>query len=157
MSRDIAFPWTLEELSRQMFVGRFHLARTFAKCVGLPPMHYLARLRAERAAAMLASTDLPSPSIGAAVGWPDPAYFSRRFRAVFGISPREYRHRHSAARDQDPPGRDGAQSLPQRSATTSKNKSTRSSPPYDPAHAGGSNAPDRSLAGLPPRAAYGPR
>lgn len=94
LSRDIAHPWTLEELSRQMYVGRFHLSRTFAKCVGLPPMHYLARLRAERAAAMLSSTDLPIASIGAAVGWSDPPYFSRRFRAVFGISPRVYRKRH---------------------------------------------------------------
>ncbi len=102
MSRDIAHPWTLDELSRRMFVGRFHLARTFAKCVGMPPMHYLARLRAERAAAMITSTDLPIATIGAAVGWPDPPYFSRRFRAVFGISPRVYRKRHR----QDPSGLD---------------------------------------------------
>ena len=51
-------------------------------------MHYLARLRAERAAAMLVSTDLPVAVVGTEVGWPDPAYFSRRFRASFGVSPR---------------------------------------------------------------------
>jgi AraC-like DNA-binding protein len=28
------------------------------------------------------------------VGWADPPYFSRRFRAVFGSSPRVYRQRH---------------------------------------------------------------
>jgi AraC family L-rhamnose operon transcriptional activator RhaR len=97
MSHDIAYPWTLDDLSQRMFVGRFHLSRTFAKCVGVPPMQYLARLRAERAAAMLASTDLPIASIGAAVGWPDPPYFSRRFRSLFGISPRHYRQRHRHA------------------------------------------------------------
>ena len=43
---------------------------------------------------MLARTDDAVASIGAAVGWPDPAYFSRRFRGVFGVSPREYRNRH---------------------------------------------------------------
>jgi AraC family L-rhamnose operon transcriptional activator RhaR len=94
MSRDIVHPWTLSELSQRMYVGRSHLSRTFARYVGLPPMHYLARLRAERAAAMLTSTDLPVASIGAAVGWADPPYFSRRFRAVFGSSPRLYRKRH---------------------------------------------------------------
>lgn len=97
MQRDAAFPWTLAELSRQTYVGPTHLARTFARCLGLPPIHYLSRLRAERAAAMLARTDDPVASIGAAVGWPDPAYFSRRFRAEFGVSPREYRHRHQRA------------------------------------------------------------
>ncbi len=94
MSRDVAHPWTLDELSRRTYVGQFHLSRTFARYVGSPPMHYLARLRAERAAAMLTSTDLPIASIGAAVGWTDPPYFSRRFRAAFGISPRVYRTRH---------------------------------------------------------------
>ena len=93
MERDITVPWTLEELSRELFVGRFHLARMFATCVGLPPMHYLSRIRAERAAAMLAGTDDSVASIGAAVGWPDPPHFSRRFRSVMGVSPREYRRR----------------------------------------------------------------
>jgi AraC family transcriptional regulator, L-rhamnose operon transcriptional activator RhaR len=94
MEGDIAFPWTLAELSRQTYVGPTHLARTFARCMGVPPIHYLSRLRAEQAAVMLARTDDPIASIGGAVGWPDPAYFSRRFRAVLGVSPREYRHRH---------------------------------------------------------------
>jgi AraC family L-rhamnose operon transcriptional activator RhaR len=97
MSQDLAFPWTLEALSQRIFVGRFHLARSFARCVGEPPMQHLARLRAERAAAMLSNTDLPIAVIGAKVGWPDPAYFSRRFRAAFGMSPRAYRQQRSDA------------------------------------------------------------
>jgi len=94
LERDIAHPWTLTELSRETFVGPTHLARTFARHLGVPPIHYLSRLRAERAAVMLARTEDSVASVGAAVGWPDPAYFSRRFRAEFGVSPREYRHRH---------------------------------------------------------------
>jgi AraC family L-rhamnose operon transcriptional activator RhaR len=91
MTRDLAFPWTLDELSRRLFVGRFHLSRTFTRAMGDPPMHFLARLRAERAAALLGTTDLPVAAIGMKVGWPDPAYFSRRFRSAFGMSPRSYR------------------------------------------------------------------
>jgi AraC family transcriptional regulator, L-rhamnose operon transcriptional activator RhaR len=93
---DVAFPWTLTELSRQTYVGPTHLARSFARSLGMPPMHYLTQIRAERAAVMLTRTDDTVASIGAAVGWPDPAYFSRRFRAVYGISPREFRHRQRA-------------------------------------------------------------
>jgi len=88
---DLAHPWTLEELSHRTFVNRFHLARVFSRTLGVPPMHYLNRLRAERAAAMLATTDLAVAAIGGLVGWPDPAYFSRRFRAAFGTSPSAYR------------------------------------------------------------------
>ncbi|MFL5750512.1 MAG: AraC family transcriptional regulator [Chloroflexota bacterium] len=94
MEEDLAFPWTLAELSRRTYVGPAHLARSFGRSLGMPPIHYLSRLRAERAAAMLARTDDPVAAIGTAVGWPDPAYFSRRFRTSFGVSPREYRHRH---------------------------------------------------------------
>ncbi len=107
MTRDVAFPWTLDELSGRLFVGQFHLARTFARSVGVPPMHYLARLRAERAAGMLGTTDLPVAAIGVKVGWPDPAYFSRRFRAAFGMSPRMYRqHRLGSDPIRVPGGKD---------------------------------------------------
>ena len=49
------------------------------------------RWRAQRAAGLLVSTDQSVAAIGAAVGWPDPSQFSRRFRAEFGVSPRAYR------------------------------------------------------------------
>ena len=95
LERDITHQWTLAELSARLYVGPFHLARQFVRSVGMPPMRYLARWRAQRAAGLLVSTDQPVAAIGAAVGWPDPSQFSRRFRAEFGVSPREYR-RHVA-------------------------------------------------------------
>jgi AraC-like DNA-binding protein len=93
LERDPAYPWTLADLSARLYVGPFHLARQFVKSMGMPPMHYLARWRAERAAGLLAATDAPIAAVGAAVGWADPSQFSRRFRAVFGVSPREFRRR----------------------------------------------------------------
>jgi AraC-like DNA-binding protein len=93
LEEDPAHAWTLAELSARLYVGPFHLARQFVRSMGMPPMHYLARWRAERAAGMLAATDEPVATVGAAVGWADPSQFSRRFRAVFGVSPREFRRR----------------------------------------------------------------
>jgi len=95
LERDVTHQWTLAELSARLYVGPFHLARQFVRSVGMPPMRYLARWRAQRAAGLLVSTDQPVAAIGAAVGWPDPSQFSRRFRAEFGVSPRAYR-RHVA-------------------------------------------------------------
>ncbi len=97
LEHDLAFPWTLDELSARLFVGPFHLTRLFGRFIGMPPMHYLGRRRLERAAALLSETDLPVASIGATVGMADPAHFSRRFRAIFGLSPRAYRLRHRLA------------------------------------------------------------
>ena len=95
LERDVTHQWTLAELSARLYVGPFHLARQFVRSVGMPPMRYLARWRAQRAAGLLVSTDQPVAAIGAAVGWPDPSQFSRRFRAEFGVIPRAYR-RHVA-------------------------------------------------------------
>ena len=88
---DLTYPWTLAELSARLYVGPFHLARQFVRSVGMPPMRYLTRWRAQRAAGLLVSTDHSVAAVGAAVGWPDPSQFSRRFRAEFGVSPRGYR------------------------------------------------------------------
>jgi AraC family L-rhamnose operon transcriptional activator RhaR len=84
-------PWSLELLATAVHLDRSHLARGFRAHTGMPPMTFLAHLRAERAAALLLHTEQPVTAIGAAVGWPDPAHFARRFRAHFGVAPSAYR------------------------------------------------------------------
>ena len=59
-------------------------------------MTYLARHRAERAAALLMHTARPVKDIGYEVGWSDPNYFARRFRKFFACSPTAYRASKSA-------------------------------------------------------------
>jgi AraC family L-rhamnose operon transcriptional activator RhaR len=90
---DPARSWTLAELAGALHLEATYLVRLFRAVTGLPPMAYLARCRAERAAALLARTDLPVGEIGARVGWLDANYFARRFRAHFGITASEYRGR----------------------------------------------------------------
>ncbi|GAA5186537.1 hypothetical protein GCM10023322_33000 [Rugosimonospora acidiphila] len=70
-----------------------YLGRLFTQHVGLAPMNFLARTRAERAALLLTHSTLPAAQVGAAVGWADPTYFARRFRALVGLTPSEYRQR----------------------------------------------------------------
>jgi AraC family transcriptional regulator, L-rhamnose operon transcriptional activator RhaR len=86
-------PWTLTELASRMHLASGYLVRLFKNCTGVPPMAYLARLRAEHAAALLLHTDQPISCIGRAVGWPDQNYFARRFKAHFGLSATSYRER----------------------------------------------------------------
>jgi transcriptional regulator GlxA family with amidase domain len=45
------------------------------------------------ATSLLRRTPLPVREVGAAVGWLDANYFSRRFHDNFGISPSNYRSR----------------------------------------------------------------
>ncbi len=83
--------WGLVELARLLGLNRSYLVRLFKRHTGQSPMAWLARRRAEKAAVLLLTTELPVAAVGRAVGWRDPNYFARRFRAAFGLSAREYR------------------------------------------------------------------
>jgi transcriptional regulator GlxA family with amidase domain len=61
-------------------------------------MQYYLRLKMETARYLLYATVEPVKSIAARLGFWDEFHFSRTFRRLSGVSPREYRHR-SAPRD----------------------------------------------------------
>ncbi|MEU0566845.1 AraC family transcriptional regulator [Nonomuraea sp. NPDC005983] len=88
-----AHPWRLDDLARAVNLDPAYLGRLFVRYVGLTTLGFLARLRAERAATLLAHSALPTARVGAAVGWDDPTYFARRFRTLVGLTPTEYRRR----------------------------------------------------------------
>ncbi|WP_106400507.1 AraC family transcriptional regulator [Actinocorallia populi] len=97
MEGRLAHRWTLAELAGELHLVPGSLVRLFKSAVGVPPMTYLARQRAEAAAALLVRSDQPIVQIGQAVGWPDPNHFARRFKAHFGLSASVYRRRFSGA------------------------------------------------------------
>ncbi|WP_188189003.1 AraC family transcriptional regulator [Nonomuraea sp. SYSU D8015] len=92
-----AHPWRLDDLAGAVNLDPAHLGRLFRRYVGLTPLGFLARLRAERAATLLAHSTMPAARVGAAVGWDDPTYFARRFRTLVGLTPTEYRRRSRSA------------------------------------------------------------
>lgn len=85
--------WTLEQLASRVDLAPTYLVRLVKEHIGAPPLGYLARLRAERAAVLLSTTPLTVGQVGGLVGWPDPSYFARRFRQLTGLSPTAYRDR----------------------------------------------------------------
>ncbi|MFG3436316.1 AraC family transcriptional regulator [Nonomuraea sp. NPDC047897] len=103
-----AHPWRLDDLAGAVNLDPAYLGRLFRRHVGLTPLGFLARLRAERAATLLAHSPLPAARVGAEVGWDDPTYFARRFRELVGLTPTEYRRRSRSAA----PARPGAPAEP---------------------------------------------
>lgn len=93
MEADVARHWTLTGLAAELHLTPGHLVRLFNAATGLPPIAYLAQLRAEHAAVLLLHSDEPITCIGRAVGWPDQNYFARRFKAHYGLSATTYRKR----------------------------------------------------------------
>lgn len=93
LEQDLTHAWTSGDLARRVRLSDAYFIRLFKRATGLPPLSYLARMRAERAAGFLLRTDLPLSLIGEKVGWPDPCYFARRFRQHYGMSGTAYRLR----------------------------------------------------------------
>ena len=76
--------------SRNMSVCYFQ--RNFKQIVKHTPMQYLLTIRVNNAASLLETTDYSMAEIAAIVGYEDPLYFSRLFRKIKGVSPRDYRN-----------------------------------------------------------------
>lgn len=68
------------------------LERDFIRIFGVPPGKYLTRLRMEEAIGLLA-TSLHIADVAQACGYADQSAFTRRFRAIVGMAPSEFRQR----------------------------------------------------------------
>jgi AraC-like DNA-binding protein len=88
-----AHDWTIDELAREAGMSRSVLAERFAKLVGIPPMHYLAKWRMQVASELLASGETNLARISADVGYESEASFSRAFKKLVGVPPSTWRRR----------------------------------------------------------------
>jgi len=79
------------EIAQGIGVSEDYLSRVFSRELGISPWDYLNRYRVLRAKEMLHQTDDSINHIGRRVGFSDPAYFSRVFHRITGLSPRAYR------------------------------------------------------------------
>jgi len=69
------------------------LSHLFKQQLGVSPARFLELRRIERAQALLESSSLSIGAIARATGFSSQFYFSTRFRAVAGMSPRDWRRR----------------------------------------------------------------
>jgi len=70
-------------------------ARRFKRATGFRPMEYVHAVRIEEAKSRLETTDYTVESIGAEVGYEDPASFRRIFKRKVGLTPGIYRRKFS--------------------------------------------------------------
>lgn len=82
---------SLDALSRRAGWSRFHFHRLFRERTGETTKQYVLRLRAERAAALLSSTNRSLQSIAHASGFLSHEVFARAFRRRYGRTPSSYR------------------------------------------------------------------
>ncbi|HSO70425.1 MAG TPA: AraC family transcriptional regulator [Arachnia sp.] len=90
---NLATSLSVGELARMANLSASHFSALFRAATGMSVTEYLKRLRSARARELLITTSLSVAETGERVGYTDALYFSRQFRAVNGVSPREFRQR----------------------------------------------------------------
>jgi transcriptional regulator GlxA family with amidase domain len=88
---DAARPLGLKELAAVAGMSRYHFLRVFRGLTGMTPHRYLISARLRRAALALASSRRPVIAIALDAGFGDLSTFNKTFRAVFGLTPTQYR------------------------------------------------------------------
>lgn len=83
-------PIALNDLESISGLSRFHLVRAFAKEFGLPPHAYQIRVQIAKARALLGAGKPPA-EVAAETGFADQSHLTRHFRAIYQVTPGEYR------------------------------------------------------------------
>lgn len=86
-------PLQVSTLAATVNVSPSHFFALFKKWAGCPPIDFFIRLRMQRACHLLEATSLSVKEIAAQLGYDDAFYFSRIFKSVHAMPPRDYRVR----------------------------------------------------------------
>ena len=88
---------TVEEIASVCGINRSYFGKIFRKSIGRSPQEFLMNYRMVKATELLKLTSLSIAEIGSAVGYENQLHFSRAFKTVYGISPRQWRNQHSSS------------------------------------------------------------
>ena len=86
-------PITIEDIVSHSHVSRRHFFRLFEQAIGVAPMGYLKKLRLQKAASLLLTTNRSVTRVAFDCGFNDSNYFSSMYRKEFGNSPSQFRKR----------------------------------------------------------------
>lgn len=85
-------PISIEDIAACCGLNRSYFGKIFRDTIGRPPQEFLMNYRMVKAAELLKLTTLSIADIGNAVGYPNQLHFSRAFKHIYGVSPREWRN-----------------------------------------------------------------
>ena len=72
-------------------ISSSHFFALFKSATGYAPKEFFIRMRMQHACQMLTARTASVKEVAIALGYDDQFYFSRLFKSVIGIAPRDYR------------------------------------------------------------------
>ena len=79
------------DIADYLCLNRSYLTSIFQNNLNMSPQKFLIEFRITKAAELLYNTDLPIGNIAYSCGYSDPLAFSKAFKKIKGVSPKEYR------------------------------------------------------------------
>ncbi|MDQ6904423.1 MAG: ATP-binding protein, partial [Bacteroidota bacterium] len=102
IEKNISNPgFSVEELSRGMYISRVGLYKKMLALSGKSPLEFIRFLRLQRAMQLLEKSNLTISEIAYEVGFNDPKYFSKFFKATFNILPSAYQANKKREKDNE--------------------------------------------------------
>lgn len=86
---------SVEDIASFCGLNRSYFGKIFHDTIGKAPQEFLMNYRMAKATELLKLTKLSIADVGNAVGYPNQLHFSRAFKHIYGISPREWRKKNS--------------------------------------------------------------
>lgn len=83
--------YSVERLSADVCMSRMNLYRKLQSLTGQSPSEFIRTIRLKKAAALLAGQGLTVAEVADRVGFSTPSYFSKCFKAMFGVLPAQYK------------------------------------------------------------------
>lgn len=80
-----------EDYAKMCGISKYHFIHLFTECKGCSPSKYKSDLLMQKAGELVGISKLSMNEIAQMLGFEDPLYFSKKFRAYFGVSPSAYR------------------------------------------------------------------
>jgi AraC-like DNA-binding protein len=81
---------SVEKLSKELGMSRGTLYSKLLEITGQTPIEFIKAIKLEKAALLLEKSDLNIAQISYAAGFATPNYFTKSFKAKFGVLPSEY-------------------------------------------------------------------
>ena len=89
---------SVEDIAGFCSLNRSYFGKIFRDALGKSPQEFLINYRMSKAAELLKLTELSIGDISNAVGYPSQLHFSRAFKKIHGISPRQWRNENKAVK-----------------------------------------------------------
>lgn len=86
--------YSLDDYADMCRMSKSKFTHTFKECIGQAPMQYKNSIMMEKAKYFLTHSDMSMGEISAEIGISDSMYFSKKFHAYTGMTPKDYRSKY---------------------------------------------------------------